>query len=565
MLDLFSLASWARLRATTRVHDKSKERGDVARMYIAQNQLFCERLIDACKRVPDEPIGVPDVTFIAVPERLFGKIAYLSVGTSRTGKERPEKPENISVEAVKLLCAYDEIQKGAKFKDLDSTRKFQTHKDILVCHGLSPIGDSILLLADLGRSLRLSWALGFPLRIMLADISWMNSNRSIRQFKTLSEKDIDTGLRVCLDKRRRLYEAIRAECDLHEIAPYDRTGAISRKKLIQISDRYTALARAIWGCSGRLEHNNISLISRSLDQAMFRGNSTLPDHITIIGQFPRALNALENELKPHLEIIRIIAKQFNTLDEDVFTYFFAQYYAQYSYRGNAIKVAPISEVRFDEPFDLLDKYFQAWGEGQSTTDIITGQAVEKDNDPLSAIYSPQYNIGKNELLPYNPLSLDALRLTERGHHEVVESMVSLDNDLNKDLVVEKLKETFIVQRNRLISDILSFIQHCNRLWGVEVLNEHAKHAGLDSWTSTLNDFPELLANSYDQEMSVLETSNIQEMWRTWLRTIEVEESPKYIPAHLYFYLCDASDWSDSLFNCAAKLVLLASYIYKSVI
>jgi hypothetical protein len=46
------------------------------------------------------------------------------------------------------------------------------------------------------------------MQVMLADISWMSSNRSIRQFESLTPADIDTGLRVCLDKRKRLYEAL---------------------------------------------------------------------------------------------------------------------------------------------------------------------------------------------------------------------------------------------------------------------------------------------------------------------------------------------------------------------
>lgn len=47
---------------------------------------------------------------------------------------------------------------------------------ILSCHASSPMGDSIFLLADLGRALRASAILDKPMNVMLADKDWSKYN-----------------------------------------------------------------------------------------------------------------------------------------------------------------------------------------------------------------------------------------------------------------------------------------------------------------------------------------------------------------------------------------------------
>ena len=85
--------------------------------------------------------------------------------------------------------------------------------------------------------------------------------------------------------------------------------------------------------------------------------------------------------------------------EEIFTYFFAQYYAQEEYKDKFLKIAPISESKFDLPFDKLQDCFKAWDE-----DIVETNRKYQDNDEdvnyekienhkLPAIYLPQYKIG----------------------------------------------------------------------------------------------------------------------------------------------------------------------------
>jgi len=401
---------------------------------------------------------------------------------------------------------------------------------------------------------------------MLADISWMSSNRSIRQFGTLTEDDIDTGLRVCLDKRRRFYEAIQASCDIKEIAPYERAGAISQKKLELISERYDALARTLWGRTGRLDHADIRVVSTSLDQLIFGEGTNLPDAVATIGQFPRTLAALEHELKPHLEIIRTVAKQFHSFDEEVFTYFFCQYYAQQEYRGKAIKVAPESERKFDEPFDELDQYFRAWGEGHSTSEILSGRTEPLDGEPLASAYLPQYQVGRLRLLPYTPLSLDALGLEDRDHNAVLDAVIPIDGrEMELEKITSILAETPVVSRNRLLGDIFSLLQHCKRAWGDSSLDEPCASLDLGCWTDLLESGPKLLSDSAEQESSIGSPSDIKGMWTTWLKNIEVEGAEKYVPAHMYFYLLEEDSWDEDLFQFASNLVALARQVFQSVV
>ena len=70
-------------------------------------------------------------------------------------------------------------------------------------------------------------------------------------------------------------------------------------------------------------------------------------------------------------------------------------------------MAPISERDFDEPFDELDGSFRSWGEGDDAA-VTTAKTKRSKRAQLAAIYLPQYRLGKWELLPYTPLSIDAV-------------------------------------------------------------------------------------------------------------------------------------------------------------
>jgi hypothetical protein len=571
MLNLYKLSEWARLRAKQRINTTAGQAQNNARAFTATNQPFHKRLLDACQRVTDDPKSVPDALFIALPERLLGKIAYLCLGEKR-GKSSQisgEKPDEITEETISCLNAYDSEGHEALFINLDTEEKLQHIKHILLCHGLSPIEDSILLLADLGRAFRASWILNYDIRVMLADITWMSSNRSIRQFSSLSEKDIDTGLRVCLDKRERLYKALSIASDTHQIVSYDRKGTISGRKLKQISSVYLELAKALWGTesAGRLDHELVKRITKPLYiQTHFL--ESVPQHIRTLSQFPGVLNSLEDTLKSHLEILRVIAKQFNSFDEDVLTYFFAQYYAQDSYRSNVIKIAPVSERAFDEPFDKLDTYFRAWGEGHSTNEILTTQTTYKTHH-LSALYFPQYSIGKMSVLPYTPLSLDALKQEKKDHNLVKERFIML-TDLKDDALnaqfeknLQLLRETPLIKRNRLVSDISSFIMMCLLRYKVEV-NVFCEKLGYENIENLLTSISPDLPIYLLRELEAQESEAINGIWMSWFENIQADPHPEHIPFHFYFLLLEESDWNEQVYKAASAMLLVSHLFYQNL-
>lgn len=572
MLNMFKLAEWSRNRARSRSFDVKETEFENTRAYTALNQPFHKRLLDACKFVSDSPKAVPDAIFIALPERLLGKCAYLCLGKSRKSSEEAliERPREITDSMFQCLKEHDEEGLKAQFINLETPEQMQHIKHVLICHGLSPIEDSILLLADLGRAYRTSWTLGYEMEVMLADISWMSSNRSIRQFPTLTNKDIDTGLRVCLDKRTRLYEAVGIQPKRHEIVPYDKAKKISGKKLEQISSRYLELAKLLWGDNtvGRLDHEKVKRISQQLDRIPLRPGEDIPLHINTLGQFPGVLAAIEEKLKPHLEILRVIAKQFSSFDEEVFTYFFAQYYAQDAYRGAVIKVAPESEKTFDEPFDKLDPYFRAWGEGHSTTDILSGSySPTKSLRPLSVTYQPQYSIGGFSVLPYTPLSLDALRIEEKDHNLVRQRLIMLEDIDSANIIqtIEKnsklLAQTSIVKRNQIVADVLGFIMLCLRQGYSKEIEDHCRLMRQGTFDDLLVKFSKIVPSYLARERAAQKPEDIQSLWQTWLENIQIEQTPDYIPLHLYFYMLDESDWSVDVLQAGGSLLALAQLMY----
>jgi len=567
MLALRQLAEWARLRAKSRLKKPPKEMTRTSRMFADINQLFHERLLDACRRVADSPSGAPDVLFLALPERLLGKVAYMCLGDTRRPTDDSLMPDVITKDMIECLRAYDRLGLETAFANLATPSVLDYLKYILVCHGLSPIGDSILLPAELGRSFRVSRALGLPILVMLADISWMSSDRSFRRFKSLSSRDIDTGLRVCLDKRRRLYEALGLTPDLKEISPYDRAGAISGRKLEMISQRYTALATGLWGITPEqpLAREQVSLISSSLERGMTAALDGIPEHMKALAQFPRALVELENQLKPHLEILRAIARQFNTFSADVFRYFFAQYYAQDHYRGLGLKVAPVSEEKFDGPFDELDGYFRAWGEGHSTSQALI-EAPAKPTRPLSAAYLPHYRIGDLQLLPYAPISIDALRLPTEDHNALVEAMLPLDTpELTSEQITARLAATPVPDRNRILSDLVGFLQLCLNQWSADGLNAPCRVLGFRDFDGFLESLPESLGSGIRAELDLDDPQSVEEMWVTWLKTLETDKYPTYTPPHMFFLMLDTSDWTEEFTQRCAQIVSLARLCYRSVV
>ena len=313
---------------------------------------------------------------------------------------------------------------------------------------------------------------------------------------------------------RGLYESLGIDWRRHEIVPFDKAKKISGKKLELISNRYRDLAYSLWGedASGRLETDCVKRISTPLEQLVLREDDQLPPYMAVLGQFPGVMAAIEDQLKPHLAILRVIAKQFTSFDEEIFSYFFAQYYAQDSYRGSVLKVAPGSERVFDESFDKLDRYFRAWGEGHSTTDVLSGSfPTDHGVHKMSAIYAPQYRIGAFEVLPYTPLSLDVLTKSKNRDHNVVrDNLIMLSDTATRsesiDENVASLLETPVIARGRLLGDVCSFLALCEAQGHRAPLDSACKALGYTSLS-------DLLSGIWSELPSVLERDSHAALFR----------------------------------------------------
>lgn len=561
MVELNEVARVARLRARQKMEGVSDHDKKDTKAFLALNQPFHLRLLEACKKAGDTPDHMNTAMFVALPERLLAKIAYLCLDKN---KRLGDGQSSLTQHMVDSLISYTGEERDAQFLNFDTGQKTEGLKNVLLCHGLSPIGDSILLLADVGRGFRASAALGLGMQVMVADISWMSSNRSIRQFESLSMTDIDTGLRVCLDKRKRLYEALSITPRDHKIVPFNRPGTISARKLEQISSRYLALARAIWGddVEGRLEIEKISNIDRPLHQLSLRKEAVTPAHMAAFSQFPDALKALEGALEPHLGILRVIAKQFHTFDTEVFTYFFAQYYAQDNYRGSALKVAPISEKRFDEPFDKLDAYFRAWGEGHSTSDILAAALQNKAKVPLAVAYLPQYVLNGIRVLPYTPLSLDALKAEKKDHRVLQQKLIMVEGDGDREHVGRAIEGTPVYHRNRLIADLLSFFMLARRRVSDDEVEAVCRELGTPKFTDVLRSIDQELPEIFVREADAETAEDLRGLWQSWMENIEADANPSYIPTQVYCSLFDVGDWTAQRIEAASALVRLAQGLHR---
>lgn len=523
----------------------------------AMLQRFDQRLLEACRKVGDNPQSAPTALFVALPERLLAKCALMFM--DRKGTPHADPPGAVTPAVIKSLASYASLE--TSFQALDVIP--QDLKSVLLCHGLSPVGDSILLPADIGRGYRASVALGVSVSVMLADITWMSSNRSIRQFTSLSESAIESGLRISLDKRERLYEAIGVQARLHKITPFDRKGTISGRKLALISQRYMALTSQLWGlaCEGKLSHETVRLVSRDLAK-LSPTDGSLPEHIRTFAQFPGVLDSIERALAPHLGILRAIARQFNVFEADIFTYFFAQYYAQDEYRGQVVKVAPLTERNFDRPFDELDAYFRAWGDGHSAVGGQASAATDRTHR-MSAVYLPQYTMGSMEQLPYSPLSLDALQSSGLNHEAVLARTITMD-DWSEDAlpkIVKILQETPISSRNRIVADVLSFLM-CMENAGVtlpEVWTAGGRLGLRDVLSKMDASLPEAFAQ--DSEVARGAATDRGNVWEGWLSS----SGAAYCPAHLHFFLSDADDWRDRQLELAARICQIAALATRAVV
>lgn len=556
MLDFKFAAERARSQDKKRVQSATGQmRASLA--VVQRQRSFRSQLFDALKKqgTSKGPLNVPDQLFVALPEKLLEKWCYVSFGSPRSGGS-----DRVSADAdAEMIREWNEWKVSGEqchLRKLDAGLP----KRILLTHGLSPIEDTTLLLADLGRGVRVASGLQAKASVMVADTTWMSHNRSIRKFD-LSDDDIEKGLVLCLDRRQRLYKSLRLEHRVHSILGYEEEGEINGDTLERIVDRYRSLVGLLWGpgvwdAAEPLDNDQVQRLTAPLGRSL-----ALDSPLRELTQFPGGIEAIERGLGAHLDVLKTLAKRFRHLNSEVLSYYFTQYYAQAGYRGTFLKVAVISEKDFDEPFDELDSCFSAWGVGHK---ISRADGQGRENPGLSGVYLPQYRVNGWSSLPYTPLSSDALKQSDL-RCDVVRKHLPMINDQDpekiKDLLSGTLRQS-IPDLNRIVFDLLSFVSHVHRERGRAVLGDAQGIAQceLNQALAALGAEPLVFAFGVESEEKRHSETGAQlgELWASWLDTLGATDATEYTPSHLLVASLTRTDWNDRRLAAATSIVRLAN-------
>ena len=478
---------------------------------------------------------------VAAPELLFKGIYKLGYGEARNSKNKKKEYEYDCPLLLKQY--YDSFRDESTVKEpvkLISAIKNGMIDKALLCHGLSAGSDTILLLADLGRSVRISYALGLEnFEIMLADVSWIKHNRSLNKLYS-SPRDFVDELRICIDKRKRLYEVLDLHYTTYGISEKLKNNCyISRSNLTEKMSKWRDLANVIWG-KEVLDAHSIDMkraIGTSFEKLRLR-----KDNKYLTNDFKMLLSVnndvpkkMEEILRSELSALRTISELFSTFDEDIFMYYFAQYFAQSQY-SNYIKIANISEKKFDDPFSQKNEEFSNLV--GATDDLNRGN---NDNIRNFQLYLPWYHLGEMKLLPYTSTSGDVLKDPNFDYDVFAEKTILItdyEKD-NEDKVRRIIKETPTAHRNRLVSDILSFIRLLLKNELPDVLKQ--------SISVLSEDIVSQLCSKED------DVQTEKAIYSEWLQSIGRNDA--VMPFHLIPYFWEEDYWDEEKINAFSNVII----------
>jgi hypothetical protein len=550
MTTLFSLAAQvADVRDRERIERAEEGKGaNRGSLRPQRNVQFHDRLVRASLDLKSRQsiTEVLKALVVACPDVLLDQAYQLAWGSGRAGRGVPPPP---------LLERYKQELKAGDFK-FDGSGTIESDigragpiREVLLCHGLSPAPDTILLLADIGRAARISHSLGLnEVHVMLADVTWMKHNRSVLgRFK--NEDEYSDQLRICQDNRLRIYKALGLKCDVFSISPNQGSTSISRPRLQSASEAHRQLAEALWGSRVLEPHdvNTKTLIGQSFANMRPHHLELLPPHMQTMLKFPGFARALEDALKGQLSILRAVSELFSAFDTDIFVYYVAQFYAQNAYR-QFLKVAVHSELKFDCYYDEFNVHFAHFVvDGVATQGTMKGRR-HAQLPRRRYMYFPQYRLADLEVLPYTSLSLDVNKSKE-PLPDLLNRLILLRDcgEETRDKHLEKigrvLRLTPLAARNRLISDLLSFAHLLVSRVRIEANPASALAASITSLGRRIHD--DIYSNAY-------ELTDYPRLFSEWLTAID--QPHHVLPFHLKPYTWDEERWSDQMVENAAVFI-----------
>lgn len=281
---------------------------------------------------------------------------------------------------------------------------------VLIGHCLSALGDSIFLIADIGRAFRVMAHLGLQgPKVYIAGPRWSALNRGNEEYFS-STLELSKSLDENSWFRQKLYNVVGIDaeywdfnskwCNSVEISEIDGKIQVIETILSKIfKSNYQDFLS---------DNSNINEIEKILNKSRSLKKPLSEDEIV--------LDALVARHSKVLPMLIDLLRYFRSIDQKTLRYVYAQEIVQHKYINSKnsnkyIKVAPETEWRiFDEPFYGID-------------------------DGLSGIYFTHYRVKGKRVLPYNIAALDVRDMK----NDTLNRFVPM---LHRDLNLDHLKDAY---------------------------------------------------------------------------------------------------------------------------
>ncbi len=314
-------------------------------------------------------------------------------------------------------------------------KRIEDYQKSLLCHALSPFPDTLALLLDIGRFLRLSGGLNLSPNLLLGGIEFGKLNWVVKDF------DAKDRLFSSNSFRRKLYKKVgfREDENLFYCEPKNaysnsmKTLNSDEHEIDTIALSYEALSNFMFGSEyirKRLTKEEAKFLELKIEEM---GN-VKTDYLEKLSVF--SISTVRDSIDSQFEAIRSVLVHLRRLDKDTFKYYLVQRYNQLKF-DDCLKIAIRREHDFDSTFDKID-----------TLDNIKRRS-------FSSIYFKDYyfNEDRETVHPYYFPSGNVY--TKYSDIEVAKSKVILIIDSREKIesLVSNLDESQIA---KILSDLLSF-------------------------------------------------------------------------------------------------------------
>ncbi len=351
----------------------------------------------------------------------------------------------------------------------------QDYKGVLLGHALSIHSDSVFLLAELGRAMRIAKVLDKPVSIFLTGEKFGSLNWVVQDFIELKQKNpdkyprlnIETNIRECLAFRTKLYSKLGLD---YEICDSSNAGSDYFPESTTLQLEISRTAR---------EYHELCLLilkdktyPRKVDRDQSREIIEILDSFLVQDMEGgiSGLSIVKKDLKKHIGIIKMVVDSLKSFSIKTFEYFLLQYYHQFKYNGY-LKLAVSREYTFDELFiKMIEKdgmdyklgglYFKDYTcnteDGEKTVfpyyfpsgSLYTGDPKKIDEyDKDVILIKDRRDKIKRVLESYkNPFKLAAVMgdLLSFAHYYFMHNEKTRGNHFNEEFmpIVEKISEEF---------------------------------------------------------------------------------------------------------------------------